>query len=514
MQVRKLKSHLSRLLPWSHGSCELKAVAVSTDDPPLRVGLLNLEQLDRHARVIAGTHRLATGPADDKLLPRLAENERILIATYDLIAAATAKELRIAPAAEWLLDNFYLIEEQIRSTRRLLPRSYSSELPRIASGRERLSRAYAVALELISHTDGRIDSATLNAFLTAYQSVVPLKLGELWAIPLMLRLALIENLRRVAVRIAKGRCDRDQANHWAEKMTQAVEEKPTNLVVVLAEMAKEDLPLSGAFLAELTQHLQGQPPIYSFANNWLEQRLNDHGQNRELLIQAEGQAQASDQVSVGNSITSLRFLAVYDWRRFVSDQSLVEQTLCRDPAGVYGSMDFATRDRYRHAVEAVARRSKSSEYEVAERAVQLARAEASVRSPDRMQHVGYFLIDDGRAALERFVGMHVTPAVAVEKFRRRNPLFLYGAAVLLVTAAVLATLQFSAERVTGAMAVLDAGGPCAHGILSSRNRHCALVADCSDESTAPAKNGISNRYSARTPNIGRRSGNDHEHCSN
>ncbi len=139
MQVRKLKSHLSRLLPWSHGSCELKAVAVSTDDPPLRVGLLNLEQLDRHARVIAGTHRLATGPADDKLLPRLAENERILIATYDLIAAATAKELRIAPAAEWLLDNFYLIEEQIRSTRRLLPRSYSSELPRIASGRERLS---------------------------------------------------------------------------------------------------------------------------------------------------------------------------------------------------------------------------------------------------------------------------------------------------------------------------------------------------------------------------------------
>ena len=442
MQLPEFKDRLNRLLLWPKITCRAKHKNMSVEEPPLRAELLNVDQLERHARSIAGAHRLATTPAEDRLLPRLAENEVVLVDAYDLIAAADAKNRRIAPAAEWLLDNFYLIEEQIRSTRRLLPRSYSSELPRIASGPGvDYPRAYSIALELIAHTDGRMDCASLTGFLTAYQSVVPLKLGELWALPLMLRLALIENLRRVAVRIAKGRCDRDQASDWAEQMIRTVEQKPTDLVLVLADMARENPPLTGAFLAELTRHLQGQNPNFSFASSWLEQRLSDQGQTTEQLIQAEGQAQAADQVSVGNSITSLRFLAVNDWRKFVADQSLVEQTLNRDPAGIYSEMDFATRDRYRHAVEAIARRSSSNEYEVAQRAVQLAQAEVGVQSDARMHHVGYFLVDEGRSALERLVQMRLTFGVAVEKFRRRFPLSIYTFALAVITVTVFAVLR-------------------------------------------------------------------------
>lgn len=442
MQLPEFKDRLNRLLLWPKRACRESSGHVKAEELPLRDELLNVDQLERHARGIASAHRLATGVVEDKLLPRLAENEAMLVDTYDVIANAAAKNRRIAPAAEWLLDNFYLIEEQIRSTRRLLPRSYSSELPRLASGPgSDFPRVYSIALELIAHTDGRIDSASLTGFLTAYQSVTPLKLGELWALPLMLRLALIENLRRVSVRIACGRCDRDQASDWAERMIRTVEQKPTDLVLVLADMARENPPLTGAFLAELTRHLQGQNPNFSFASSWLEQRLGDQGQTTEQLILAEGQAQAADQVSVGNSITSLRFLAVNDWRTFVADQSLVEQTLARDPAGIYAQMDFSTRDRYRHAVEAMARRSPFSEYQVAQRAIQLAQAEVSVRSDQRMHHVGYFLVDRGRSALERLVQMHVTFGVAVEKFRRRFPLFIYAFAVTTFTLIMLFILR-------------------------------------------------------------------------
>jgi cyclic beta-1,2-glucan synthetase len=185
------------------------------------------------------------GPAT-RLLPRLDENERVLIETYDLVTAAADQNRRIEPAAEWLLDNFYLVEEQIRAIRRLLPPSYSRELPRLASGpAASFPRVYGIALELIAHVDGRVDAASLNGFIASYQSVEPLKLGELWALPLMLRLALIENLRRVAVRIAVARRDRDLASDWAERMVSVVEKKPTDLILVLADMARANPPLSG-----------------------------------------------------------------------------------------------------------------------------------------------------------------------------------------------------------------------------------------------------------------------------
>jgi cyclic beta-1,2-glucan synthetase len=177
-------------------------------EQPFRDELLSADQLERHAKNLAATHKLAVGKVADKLISRLSENEKILQATYDEVAAAVIKNRRISPAAEWLLDNFYLLEEQIHSTRRLLPRSYSQELPRLTNGPAAdYPRVYGISLELISHTDGRVDAQAIDGFIAAYQSIVPLQLGELWALPLMIRLALIENLRRVAARISIARRD-------------------------------------------------------------------------------------------------------------------------------------------------------------------------------------------------------------------------------------------------------------------------------------------------------------------
>ena len=451
MLVPELKKQLSRLLWWQSPRSSHSDLPKFPEEPPLRAELFSVDHLERHARVLAAEHVLLEKRTTDKLLPRLAENERVLIDTYDLITKAAENNRRIAPAAEWLLDNFYLIEEQIRSTRRLLPKSYSGELPRLAQGASaEYPRVYAIALELISHTDGRVDAAGLEGFIASYQTVVPLKLGELWALPLMLRLALIENLRRVAARITQGRGDRDLATDWAERLIQVVENRPTDLILVLADMARADPTLSGAFLAEFTRHLQGLNPNFAFVTSWLEHRLADQGQTTEQLVLAEGQAQAADQVSVGNSITSLRFLSVHDWPEFVSTHSLVEQTLNDDPAGVYAKMDFATRDRYRHAVEGIAKRSLVSEYEVAHRAVQLSHTAAENRAHQRTTHVGYYLVDRGRPALERLMEMRLTTAVILEKIRRTFPLFVYLWLVFLIAGSTftlfLTSMDWQAER--------------------------------------------------------------------
>jgi len=432
--VHAVKARLDRLAPWRRLSGANGRAPQPTDEQPLRAELFNVDQLQRHAESLALSHRLATGRLADKLIPRLDENERILVEAHDLVTAAAKRSRRIAPAAEWLLDNFYLIEDQIRTARRHLPRAYSRELPRLAGGSaSSYPRVYGIVLELIAHVDGRVDADSVNSFIAAYQKVQPLKVGELWAVPIMLRLALIENLRRVAARLSSGRKDQDLAVDWAEQMVEVVERNPTDLVLVLADMARANPPMSGAFLAELTRHLQGQSPHFAFANSWLEHRLSEQGLTTERLVLAEGQAQAADQVSMGNSITSLRFLSANDWRAFVERHSQVERILSEDPLDVYARMDFATRDRYRHVVEEVAKRSGQSEYDVARDAIQLAQAVAAERPDDRTAHVGYYLIDRGRVALERSQQMRVTPRMLAGRLGRRFPLFFYLCGVLLVT---------------------------------------------------------------------------------
>ena len=325
--------------------------AVSRPDagePPLRAELFGVEQLARHAKALAVSHQIVTRPGTNRLLARLGQNEEVL-RDFNRASLAVDPSRRITPAAEWLLDNFYLIEEQIHLARRHLPRGYSRELPRLLNSPSAgLPRVYDIVLELIAHVDAQIDAAPLTAFIAAYQTVVSLKLGELWAIPIMLRLGLIENLQRIAARLCGARKDRDLADLWVDRLQEMAEKNPSRLVVVVADMAKSDLPISSSFVAEFCQRLSRQSPVLHLARTWLEQCLVEQGSSIEQLVQLDSQNQAADQVSVSHSISSLRFLSAMDWKEFVETMSLVEQTLRSDPADVYRGMDFATRDRYRH----------------------------------------------------------------------------------------------------------------------------------------------------------------------
>ncbi|HVS26436.1 MAG TPA: glucoamylase family protein [Burkholderiales bacterium] len=405
------------------------------DEPPLRSELLSADQMEQHGKTLAGSHKLSLTRAPDQLLTRLAENEGVLIGVCNLLTAAVKANRRIAPAGEWLLDNFYLIEEQIRTAKRHLPKGYSQELPRLAHGPSAgLPRVYDIALETISHGDGRVDPESLRSFVAAYQKVTALKLGELWAIPIMLRLALIENLRRVGARIAAYTLDRDRADSWADQMMEVAENDPKSLILVIADMARSSPPMVSSFVAELARRLQGQSPALALPLTWIEQRLFEDGLTIEQLVQSENQQQAADQVSISNSIGSLRFLGAMDWREFVETMSVVEQKLQEDPGGVYGKMDFATRDRYRHVVEKIAKASRLSESEVARKAIQLAH-EGTARKDgdDRAAHVGFYLIDRGLPQLERTAEVRLSAFEALQRMSCRFPLLLYLGTIVLLT---------------------------------------------------------------------------------
>ena len=401
---------------------------------PLRAELFGVDQLSRHAQALAERHRIQRGTAPDGLLARVMQNEKALRAfNRDTLRITESRE--VTPASEWLLDNFYLIEEQIQLARRHLPREYSRELPRLASGSQPGTlRVCDIAVELISHVDAQIDLAVLIGFIAAYQTVAPLKLGELWAIPIMLRLGLIENLARIAQSLAGARRDRDLAHVWVERLQAMAETNPSQIVVVVADMARSAAPISSSFVAEFCQRLSRLNPALHIARGWLEQRVLEEGATIEQLVHRESQSQASDQVSVSHSIASLRLLGAIDWKDFVENLSLVEKTLHGDPAGVYAAMDFSTRDRYRHVVETFSRNCGFTEIEVAEKAVELAAARAQEFGPtDRTAHVGYFLIDKGRPDLVRATRVRWPKRQPIERTIRRFPFIYYAGGIFLLT---------------------------------------------------------------------------------
>ena len=469
------------------------------DEPPLRSELFSADQMEQHGKTLAGSHQLSPGRPQGRLLKRLAENKAVLIGVRNLLTEAVKANRRITPAGEWLLDNFYLIEEQIRTAKRHLPKGYSRELPRLLNGPSAgLPRVYDLALETISHGDGRVDPEALSSFIAAYQTVTALKLGELWAIPIMLRIALIENLRRVAARIATDRIDRNLADYWADQMTEIAAQDPKSLILVIADMARSNPPMVSSFVAELTRRLQGQGPDLALPLTWIEQRLAESGWTSKELVQSENQQQAADQVSMSNSIGSLRFLGAMDWRVFVETQSVVEQTLRQDPGGVYSKMDFSTRDRYRHVVEEIAKSSRHSESQVARQALQLAREGAARQGgEDRTAHVGFYLIDKGLAALERTVELRRSLFEALRRVSRRFPLLLYVGTIMLVTAIITGSLLGEGA---GRWAIrLDTRAdrhPLASGRQSSGDSPGQLAGDVADEAAAAAAPGLLRRNSA------------------
>src|SRR5580658_7397348 len=388
---RRIFGHGPPVSPWN-------------SDEILRAELFSTERLEQHAQSLAAAQQVTQRPTPRKALSvRLRDNESVLLAAYRDIAAAKGEGRAITPAAEWLLDNYHLVEEQIREIRQDLPPRFYRLLPKLGGGPfDGYPRVLGVAWAFIAHTDSRFDPELLRAFVRAYQRVQPLTIGELWAVAITLRIVLVENLRRAAARIVTSRAARQEADGVADRIlgVNGYSTEPD----ALARREVGGASFSPAFAVQLVQRLRDQDPTVTPALRWLQERLGAQGTTADKTVRDEHQRQGASNVTVRNIITSMRLLSDVDWPEFFESVSLVDELL-RSKSG-FAAMDFASRDLYRRAIEQLARGSGLTELAVAHAARSAGEAAATdTEQGDYRRHdPGYYLIANGRRALEAAIG--------------------------------------------------------------------------------------------------------------
>lgn len=375
----------------------------------IRAELFSVERLELHAHSLATAQPVITDKTllqqlrqycKPALQRRLSANARILLAAYRVSATELQAGHNIVPAAEWLLDNYHIVEQQIREVRDDLPPGYYRQLPKLATGPfTGYPRMLGIAWAYVAHTDSHFDPAILVRFLTAYQQVQPLSIGELWAVAITLRIVLIENLRRLTDQISHGLQQRAAADKLADAI---VEGAPWQ-----GEVAKHSTPIDDSFAAQLAKRLRDQDPDITPALQWLDKQLTAQQDSIDNVVLRAQQRLGASNVSVRNVITSMRRISAIDWTELFESVSLVDQQLTADSR--FGEMDFSSRNQYRNAIEQLARQAKCSELSVTATVLQIAKTNSG-RSANPIQAAreadcGYYLIGNGRAGFERQLGI-------------------------------------------------------------------------------------------------------------
>lgn len=408
------------------------------DTAPVREELFGIERLEEHAASLAAAQRItATPPAVLPLGTRLNRNAVVLLAAYRSNAAALESGGSVAPAAEWLLDNYHIVEEQIREIRDDLPPGYYRQLPKLAEGPfAGYPRVFGIAWAFVAHTDSYFDPEILRRFIVAYQRIQPLTIGELWAVAITLRIVLVENLRRLADQITTGQRVRAEADMLADRLL-APGSSRSAFDAELTEHSSS--PLSERFAAQLAKRLRDQDPHTMPALGWLERQLREQNLTIGEVVDHAQQRQGASNVTVRNVITSMRLISNIDWAELVESVSLVDARL--RGASNFAAMDFTTRDLYRKAVEQLARHSSHSELSVVDHALMAAqRSEANTADAaqaEQMSDPGYYLIAGGRPALESKIGFRPPIQLWINRCCIRLGLPGYLGAILLIALLLL-----------------------------------------------------------------------------
>ena len=372
------------------------------------------------------------------LARRLVDNRAALLAAYRSAVKAINDGRPITPAAEWLVDNYHLVEKQIHEIHSDLPPGYYRQLPKLAAGPfAGYPRVFGIAWAFVAHTDSRFDSEMLVRFVRAYQEVQPLTIGELWAVSITLRIVLVENLGRLARQITKSRAERQMADGLADRLLGAGGRPAESVAVVL--VAHERWPLSQAFAVQLVHRLRDQDPKITPALTWLDERLAIQDTTTDAVVRDVHRQQGAANVSVRNIITSLRLISDVDWKELFERLSLVDAVLAT--GGDFESMDFPTRTLYRSAVEELSRGSNRTELDIASAAVLAARqaeADAPAMEQARRRDTGYILLAGGRRAFEKTIAYRLPCETGRRASTDRVGVGGYVTAISLVAAILLA----------------------------------------------------------------------------
>ncbi|MFZ1661928.1 MAG: glucoamylase family protein, partial [Paracoccaceae bacterium] len=434
-----LKS-INAAAPWN----ARRSTDVWQDKTPIRAELFGTERLEHHAESLATAQHVATGkpPRVPSLSRRVNENAKVLLDAYRVCAKAVQDGQPIAPAAEWLLDNFHLVEQQLRQISDDLPPGYYRQLPKLIEGPfAGYPRVFGLAWAYVAHTDSLLSGQVLRRYVRAYQSIQPLKIGELWAVAITLRIVLIENMRRLAVQIIEGHALRQTADKLVDDVLSArAQTDHSHLLAFQKAIAPyEDLPLSETVAAQIAKRLRGYDPAQMPLLNWLEDRLHQQGKTVEDVVTSAQLRMGASNVSMRNIVTSMRLVSDMDWSEFFEDVSVIDARLGAQTT--FTSMDFPTRNRYRTEIEILARGSGQTEGAVADTCLRLANEAVGPHDKDP----GHWLIGRGRPALETAVSFRRSPFRRLRRWMGRYALPAYLAAIVLLAAAFLTTALASAH---------------------------------------------------------------------
>jgi cyclic beta-1,2-glucan synthetase len=367
--------------------------------------LFSVERLETHARSLAVAQIVAAKATRGlPLSARLADNGAVLLSAYRSIVAAIDEGRAITPASEWLIDNYHLVEKQVRQISTDLPPGYYRQLPKLVTGPfAGYPRVFGLAWAFVAHTDSSFDSDIFVAYIKAYQEVQPLTIGELWAVSMTLQIVLIENLRRLAQQITVSRTVRREADGLADRLLGVGGRDPEPASIVFAGRIAGPLP--EAFAVQLVHRLREQDPKFTPALAWLDERLAKQETTADSAVREVHRSQGAANVTVRNIVTSLRVIVEVDWKELFERYCLVDGALAK--SGAFSQMDFATRTLYRSAVEELARGSLHDELAIARLAVAAADAphpSLPTLEQSRRADSGYHLLAGGRREFEASIG--------------------------------------------------------------------------------------------------------------
>ena len=407
------------------------------DVTPIREELFGIDRLEQHAESLAKAQDVTTSPI--RVLPlqsRLSHNASVLRDTYQTITADLESGNGIVHAAEWLLDNYHIVETQIREIRTALPPGYYHQLPKLSGGPfAGYPRVFGLAWAFVAHTDSHFDPDTLRQFIRAYQRIHLLTIGELWAVAITLRIVLIENLRRLGDQINEERAARIDAERLAATLLQSGRSKASLEKDISSRLSE---PLSDTFIVHLSKRLRDQDQRTMPAITWLEEMAKRQGLSLDDLVQKTQQQEGATNVTVRNVVTSMRLASDIDWAELFESVSLVDERL--NHGHDFYAMDFSTRNVYRSAIEQLARGSRYSEIEVAEITLQLcqqAQQSSDASTLIRAGEPGYYLIAEGRDALEKAIQFRTSARLFISRLNLRMGIGGYVAAIVLLSLSML-----------------------------------------------------------------------------
>lgn len=418
----------------------LKRSSINSKALKINAQRVPFDHIEEHATKLAAEHSIS----DKKNItswpvPRMDDNYQFILLVYTELNDDILKKHEVSSAAEWILDNFYLIEEQAKQLRRELTRGSYSRLPVLKKGPLKgHARIFALVMELVAISDGQVDEAKLTKCINAYQEHNKVFDREIWALPVVIKLALLENIRGICEKIRETQIQWNKADDIIEKLIGNNGEDTENIIRSLQGLVKaEQLQIS--FIEHLSYRLRMLEPKYASITQYIHEYMESQGKITDAVLRKELDSQSSVTVSAGNNIANLKYFSTFDWSDLFESLSFVGQILCKDPDGTYPLMDLATRNYYRSRIEYLASVYGIGEAQIASKAIELAAAACAARNEAdgtearRKWHVGYYLIGKGTIDLLKALNARKMWISATTRFARNYPQVLYVGSIFLIT---------------------------------------------------------------------------------